>query len=61
MINQIADQVVFIEVIDTPVGQCIELCTGNYSKIVPLPHFVYTTSATKLEAFLRSLEIYEAG
>lgn len=61
MISPLADQVVFIEVIDTPVGQCIELSTGNYSKIVPLPHFVNTTSKTKLEAFLRALEIYEAG
>lgn len=51
----------FIDIFDTPVGQCIELCAGSYSRLVPLPKFVNTNYKTKLEAFLRALEIYEAG
>ena len=61
MTNLLDKQDAFIEIIDTPVGQCIELCAGNYSKLIPLPRFVFTNYKTKLEAFLRALEIYEAG
>lgn len=61
MISPLADQIVFIDIFDTPAGQCIELCAGNYSKLIPLPRFVFTNYQTKLEAFLRALEIYEAG